>query len=47
MVTTFRYQLTHDEKPRIEIDGELKTHFFVELADIIVERVLEKEHIDH
>lgn len=42
VVATFCHQLTHNEQPRIEIDGELKLIYVGELVGHFVEKI--KEH---
>lgn len=42
VVATFCHQLTHNEQPRIEIDGELKLIYVGELVECFLEKI--KEH---
>ena len=44
VVATFCHQLTHDEIPRIEVDGELKLIYVGELVDIIIKRIIDLGH---
>ena len=39
VVATFCHQLTHNETPKIEVDGELKLIYVGELVDIIIEKI--------
>jgi UDP-2-acetamido-2,6-beta-L-arabino-hexul-4-ose reductase len=39
VVATFCYQLTHDETPKIEIDGELKLIYVSELINIFLRKI--------
>jgi len=39
VVATFCHQLTHNETPKIEVDGELKLIYVGELVDIIVNKI--------
>jgi UDP-2-acetamido-2,6-beta-L-arabino-hexul-4-ose reductase len=39
VVATFCHQLTHDEMPKIEVDGDLKLIYVGELAEEIVEHI--------
>jgi UDP-2-acetamido-2,6-beta-L-arabino-hexul-4-ose reductase len=39
VVATFCHQLTHNETPKIEEDGELKLIYVNELVDIIIEKI--------
>jgi UDP-2-acetamido-2,6-beta-L-arabino-hexul-4-ose reductase len=39
VVATFCHQLTHNEQPRIEVDGELKLIYVGELVDIIISKI--------
>ena len=39
VVATFSYQLTHNEIPKIEIDGDLKLIYVGELANQIIEQI--------
>ncbi|MHC4131441.1 MAG: polysaccharide biosynthesis C-terminal domain-containing protein [Planctomycetota bacterium] len=39
VVATFCYQITHDQQPKIEIDGELNLIYINELVEIIAQRV--------
>jgi UDP-2-acetamido-2,6-beta-L-arabino-hexul-4-ose reductase len=41
VVATFCYQLTHSEKPKIDVDGTLKLIYVVELAEIIYKIIIE------
>jgi UDP-2-acetamido-2,6-beta-L-arabino-hexul-4-ose reductase len=45
VVATFCYQLTHNENPRVEIDGELKLIYVGDLVAEII-KVIESKHID-
>lgn len=42
VVATFCYQLTHNEEPKIEIDGTLKLIYVGELTDIIYKCIVDK-----
>ena len=39
VVATFSHQLTHNETPKIEIDGDLKLIYVGELANLIIDRI--------
>lgn len=39
VVATFCYQLTHKEKPEIDIDGELKLIYVGELIEVIIQQI--------
>lgn len=39
VVATFCYQLTHNEQPRIDVDGELKLIYVEELVEIMIEKI--------
>lgn len=39
VVATFCYQLTHDETPKIEIDGELKLIYISELVQVFLHKI--------
>ena len=41
VIATFSHQLTHDEEPRIEIDGELKLIYIHELVEEFWEKMVE------
>lgn len=40
VVATFCHQLTHNEEPRIDVDGELKLIYVSELVEVFIERIL-------
>lgn len=40
VVATFCHQLTHNETPKIEIDGEIKLIYVGELVDIIINKII-------
>jgi UDP-2-acetamido-2,6-beta-L-arabino-hexul-4-ose reductase len=40
VVATFCHQLTHNETPRIEVDGELKLIYVGELVDVFINKLL-------
>lgn len=40
VVATFCHQLTHNETPKIEIDGEIKLIYVGELVDIIIKKII-------
>lgn len=40
VVATFCHQLTHNETPKIEVDGELKLIYVGELVEIIIEKII-------
>jgi len=42
VIATFCHQLTHNETPKIEIDGELKLIYVGELAEFIIKKTEEK-----
>lgn len=42
VVATFCYQLTHSEKPRIDVDGRLKLIYVMELAEVIYRIIIER-----
>ena len=46
VIATFCHQLTHNEQPRIDVDGELKLIYVAELVQYFIDRILlvEKEH---
>jgi UDP-2-acetamido-2,6-beta-L-arabino-hexul-4-ose reductase len=39
VVATFCYQLTHNEQPRIDVDGELKLIYVGELISVIIKQI--------
>jgi UDP-2-acetamido-2,6-beta-L-arabino-hexul-4-ose reductase len=39
VVATFCHQLTHNEQPRIEVDGELKLIYVGELVKVFIEKI--------
>jgi UDP-2-acetamido-2,6-beta-L-arabino-hexul-4-ose reductase len=41
VVATFCYQLTHSEKPKIDIDGSLKLIYVEELAEVVYKIIIE------
>lgn len=42
-IATFSHQLTHNEKPRIDVDGEVKLIYVGELVQIIVNEIRSKK----
>jgi len=40
VIATFCYQLTHNEHPKIEIDGELKLIYAGELVNVIIDQII-------
>jgi UDP-2-acetamido-2,6-beta-L-arabino-hexul-4-ose reductase len=46
VVATFCYQLTHSEKPKIDIDGSLKLIYVGELAEVIYNIIVEAKSED-
>jgi UDP-2-acetamido-2,6-beta-L-arabino-hexul-4-ose reductase len=40
VVATFCHQLTHNETPKIEVDGELKLIYVGELVDVFINKIL-------
>lgn len=40
VVATFCHQLTHNETPKIEVDGEIKLIYVGELVEVIISRIL-------
>ena len=46
VVSTFAYQITHKEKPVIEIDSELKLIYIQDLVKIIYKIIMNKEYRD-
>ncbi|MBN2172480.1 MAG: NAD-dependent epimerase/dehydratase family protein [Bacteroidales bacterium] len=42
VVATFCHQLTHDETPKIEVDGELKLIYINELVEEITQKILDR-----
>jgi UDP-2-acetamido-2,6-beta-L-arabino-hexul-4-ose reductase len=42
VVATFCHQLTHNEQPRIDVDGELKLIYVGELVEVIYEKIKDK-----
>jgi len=47
VVATFCHQLSHDETPKIEIDGEIKLIYVSELVEEIFARIDQMQHIPH
>lgn len=45
VVATFCHQLTHNETPKIDIDGELKLIFVTELVNLIIDKIKNKDSI--
>jgi UDP-2-acetamido-2,6-beta-L-arabino-hexul-4-ose reductase len=43
VVATFCYQLTHNEQPRIEVDGELKLIYVSELVKELITKIIETQ----
>lgn len=39
VIATFCHQLTHNEQPKIEVDGEIKLIYVSELVDLIIARI--------
>jgi len=39
VIATFCHQLTHNEAPRIEVDGEMKLIYVAELVDVILDKI--------
>jgi UDP-2-acetamido-2,6-beta-L-arabino-hexul-4-ose reductase len=46
VIATFCYQLTHSEKPRIDVDGSLKLIYVMELAEVIFKIIIERKSGD-
>ena len=46
VVATFCYQLTHSEKPKIDVDGSLKLIYVGELAEVIYKIIVEGKSED-
>jgi UDP-2-acetamido-2,6-beta-L-arabino-hexul-4-ose reductase len=44
VVATFCHQLTHNEQPRIDVDGELKLIYVAELVQHFIDRIEEVNH---
>jgi UDP-2-acetamido-2,6-beta-L-arabino-hexul-4-ose reductase len=42
VIATFCHQLTHDETPKIEIDGEVKLIYVGELVEVFIEKIKDK-----
>lgn len=42
VIATFCYQLTHNEQPRIDVDGQIKLIYVGELVDVIYKKIVEK-----
>jgi UDP-2-acetamido-2,6-beta-L-arabino-hexul-4-ose reductase len=40
VIATFCYQLTHNEQPKIEIDGEIKLIYISELVKFIIDKII-------
>ena len=40
VIATFCHQLTHNEEPKIEVDGELKLIYVSELVEFFIQRIL-------
>jgi len=40
VVATFCHQLTHNETPKIEVDGEIKLIYVGELVNVIIEKII-------
>ena len=40
VVATFCHQLTHNETPKIEVDGEIKLIYIGELVEVIVQKII-------
>lgn len=38
-IATFSHQLTHNEQPKIEVDGEVKLIYVAELVDVIINEI--------
>jgi len=45
VVATFCHQLTHEESPKIEIDGELKLIYVQELIECLIQFIFQKSRI--
>src|SRR5690606_32209575 len=43
VVATFCHQLTHNETPKIEVDGNVKLIYVRELVDVIIEKIAETQ----
>jgi len=43
VVSTFCYQLIHNETPRIDVDGELKLIYINELSEVFYQEIIAKE----
>jgi UDP-2-acetamido-2,6-beta-L-arabino-hexul-4-ose reductase len=46
VVSTFCHQLTHDETPKIDVDGELALIYISELVAIILERIIPDQSLN-
>lgn len=44
VVATFCHQLTHNETPKIEVDGEIKLIYVGELVKAIIDKIIEKNN---
>lgn len=44
VIATFCHQLTHNEQPRIDVDGELKLIYVAELVQHFIDRIEEVNH---
>jgi UDP-2-acetamido-2,6-beta-L-arabino-hexul-4-ose reductase len=44
VVATFCHQLTHNEQPRIDVDGSMKLIYVGELVEIIYNKIKDKSH---
>lgn len=40
VVATFCHQLTHDEQPKIEVDGDIKLIYVGELVETVIEKII-------
>lgn len=40
VIATFCYQLTHNEQPKIEVDGDIKLIYVGELVEYIIEKII-------
>lgn len=41
VIATFCYQLTHNEQPKIEVDGDIKLIYVSELAKIFIDKIVD------
>lgn len=47
VISTFCYQLTHDETPKIEVDGQLNLTYVGDLVDQIIQKIDSNDNTHH